>query len=354
MKFSRILPALFALSVLLQFCTSSSPVTGVRITGELEGASNLKVFLDQMKLASKASIITTSEANSSGAFTIDLENRPEIGVYRLRVGAKSGYFIIGPDDKEINISGKVSDMEKGELVITGSEESKLLNEGLKGVTSRTLSLPDLTTWVKNESGPLSGMQLSLMVFRSDPQFIGIHKTALSKLQDAFPQSNYAIEYSKYVEQVERVYRQQQAQQKVKVGEVPPDISLQSPDGKTYTLSDLKGKVVLLDFWASWCGPCRRENPNVVNVYNKYNNRGFEVFSVSLDKASAKNRWINAIQQDGLVWPYHVSELKYWNGVISKMYGINSIPRTFLLDREGKIAAINPRGPKLEPELLKIL
>ena len=159
---------------------------------------------------------------------------------------------------------------------------------------------------------------------------------------------------------------------IKVGMVAPEISLKSPDGKKYSLADLKGKVVLLDFWASWCGPCRKNNPHVVDVYNKYKDKGFTVFSVSLDgidertkarfpsdeqyKAGmeqSKKNWITAIQTDQLTWPYHVSELAKWDTQSVKQYGVTGIPKTFLIDRDGKIAAVNPRTD-LEEQLLKIL
>jgi len=109
--------------------------------------------------------------------------------------------------------------------------------------------------------------------------------------------------------------------------------------------------VLLDFWASWCKPCRRENPNLVKAYNKYKSNGFDVFSVSLDKN--KKKWLAAIQKDQLVWEAHVSDLKGWQSAAAKLYGINSIPAAFLLDKEGKIIGRNLRGAALEQKLEEI-
>lgn len=123
------------------------------------------------------------------------------------------------------------------------------------------------------------------------------------------------------------------------GELAPDVVLTSPSGKTIKLSKLKGKVVLLDFWASWCGPCRKENPNVVEAYKKYNKlkfkngKGFEVFSVSLDRQ--EEPWEAAIEKDGLVWKYHGWDK---DGSVSNSYGVRSIPTAFLIDGDGKIVA----------------
>ena len=123
------------------------------------------------------------------------------------------------------------------------------------------------------------------------------------------------------------------------------------DGKPLRLSDLKGKVVLLDFWASWCGPCRRENPNVVKVYEKYKAAGFTVMSVSLDKD--KTAWQEAITRDNLSWPNHVSDLKAWSNEAAQLYKVTGIPFTILIDKEGKIIKTNARGEELESQLKSI-
>jgi len=141
---------------------------------------------------------------------------------------------------------------------------------------------------------------------------------------------------------------------LKIGGLAPEIVMKDTAGVERKLSSLRGKVVLIDFWASWCGPCRKENPNVVKAYQEFNKKGFEVFSVSLDNPGAKDRWINAIKQDGLIWPNHVSDLAGWQSVACKLYNFNSIPFTVLLDKQGKIVAKNLRGPKLEEELKKLL
>jgi peroxiredoxin len=136
-----------------------------------------------------------------------------------------------------------------------------------------------------------------------------------------------------------------------VGAIAPDLAFPDPDGNIRKLSDLRGKVVLLDFWASWCRPCRGENPHVVAMYQKYHDKGFEVFSVSLDRD--KESWKRAIAADGLVWPNHVSDLKYWSSEAARTYGVSSIPSTFLLDQNGRIIAKNLRGEALTKALQQI-
>ena len=144
-----------------------------------------------------------------------------------------------------------------------------------------------------------------------------------------------------------------ASELLKPGTPAPDFTLQTPDGKTIQFSDFaKGKYVVIDFWASWCGPCRRESPNVRNVYAKYHDKGFEVFSVSLDRDA--NNWKKAIKDDKLVWPNHVSDLKYWSSEAAAIYGVRSIPSMFLLDREGRIVAKDLRGEALERAVKQLL
>ena len=136
-----------------------------------------------------------------------------------------------------------------------------------------------------------------------------------------------------------------------IGVLAPDINLAKPEGGTMALSSLRGQYVLLDFWASWCGPCRQENPNVVRAYNQFKDKGFTIFSVSLDQD--KGKWQKAIATDGLTW-HHVSDLAGWNSAGGAAYGIKSIPQSFLIDPQGRIIAKNLRGEALSAKLEEVL
>ncbi|MFM2037373.1 MAG: hypothetical protein RL432_312 [Bacteroidota bacterium] len=179
---------------------------------------------------------------------------------------------------------------------------------------------------------------------------------LAELVKAFPNSPTIREYVNYANNLAKAKEEEKQRAELAAqfapGKPAPDFTELSTDRTTKrSLSELKGSYVLIDFWASWCGPCRKENPNVVKTYNKYKDDGFTVLSVSLDSDQAK--WLSAIQADGLIWPNHVSDLGGWSSKVPRLYNVSSIPFTVLVDKEGNIVQTNLRGIQLENKLAEI-
>ncbi len=184
--------------------------------------------------------------------------------------------------------------------------------------------------------------------------IARYMAAFESLSDDVIENPTGLRVKTKLEALQKVH---QAKTSLDIGKVAPNFEAPNPDGNILSLADIKGKVTIIDFWASWCGPCRRENPNVVRIYNQYHDQGLEIIGVSLDgqsrQADPKKAWLAAIKKDNLTW-HHVSNLNYFNDPIAQLYAINSIPATYILDSEGKIVAKNLRGKSLELKVKELL
>jgi thiol-disulfide isomerase/thioredoxin len=167
----------------------------------------------------------------------------------------------------------------------------------------------------------------------------------------------SIKGNEILAQLETAKKIIEAQKRTEIGKIAPDFSAPTPEGNLLSLNEVKSKITLIDFWAAWCGPCRRENPNLVQIYKKYHDKGLEIIGVSLDgnlrQTDPKAAWVKAIADDNLTWP-QISNLNYFNDQIAKMYNISSIPSSFILDAEGKIVAKNLRGAALEEKIAELL
>ena len=358
------------LMVFLTACGANEP-EGTLIKGNIADAANLQAQLLKVQVAGKEELMGSSQIDAEGNFALGFIEGLEPGVYQLKVGARNALLALEADDHVVKINGNMADMAAYTYEVTGSEMTADVVSRMKAMAGSPVTVDKMGEALEQIKSPEAAAYIAYnSLSRSGADGLPIMKAAMDRLPDSSPSK---AKFANYIQAVEQQTRQRAAAETIQVGQPAPDINLPSPEGKNYALSDLKGQVVLLDFWASWCGPCRRENPNVVKVYEKYKDQGFTIYSVSLDgpdarktqgltpdqvqkmKDSGRNRWVNAIQKDNLMWPYHVSELTKWSSQAGALYGVRGIPKTFLIDREGKIAAVGLRGAaSIERELQKVI
>lgn len=345
---------------------------GTLIQGEIKGGENLTVYLDEVAISRQGNILLQEKLDANGQFTIKVPEGIKKGLYRLRLGEQVVDLIMEGTEKEVNIKGNLSELNEFRYTIEGSPLSAELQTKVREFADRVIDQSALTAYTTDTADPLVASIIGARIFGFRPEFTDFHKEISARLTEAYPEMSVTTEYASIVNQIDQQMKAQMAAAKIKLGEEAPEIALPDPDGKIRKLSDYRGKVVLIDFWASWCGPCRKANPKVVEVYKKYKSQGFDVFSVSLDGIDSrtaqrypdqatineqmkvqKQRWLDAIAQDQLEWRGHVSDLKKWECAPAQEYGVRSIPQTFLVNRDGKILAINPRLD-LEEQVVKNL
>lgn len=363
---------LFLITIISIASCAALSSKGTSVSGTISDAPNMKVYLDKMGPNNNTIVLSQADTDADGAFAIQLEDELVPSVYRLRIGAGKVFLVLEDNPSNLTVNGTLEGMRTHDVTISGSESAKDFADAMHLLSTGRLTSEDVKDYIKSTTYPMAGMQMAMSAFGNRPEYFEVHKTTAANLAKKYPNHEYVADYSNFATALEQAASQSRAAEAIQVGMPAPEISLPGPDGKKYSLSELKGKVVLLDFWASWCGPCRKANPHVVEIYNKYKDKGFTVFSVSLDGIDTRTRerfptqeqyqtgleqskknWLAAIEKDQLAWPYHVSELTKWDTQAARQYGVSGIPKTFLIGRDGKIAAVNPRFT-LEEELLKVL
>lgn len=350
---------IFAGTVLLFFISCSDSVTGdgqqVTISGKIINGSDKAISLNRISLKGQKSLVMSTQADDRGNFSMKSKNGLNPAIYQLSVGQKSVAFVLNGKDTEIQINGNYSNLENYDFELSGSKETSLQIIAYYNAINEKWPKAEIARYMSDNENSLIAIQTGLAFLTSSPEDYSHVRKLVNKVDADLHGSPYADEFKEFIAYYDEKANtaSNSGQFKIAVGQPAPEIALPNPDGEVMRLSDLKGKVVLLDFWASWCGPCRRANPHVVSIYNKYKNDGFTVFSVSLDRNGQKDRWVNAIKQDNLTWESHVSDLKFWQSAPAQLYGVTAIPATFLLDREGIIRALNPRS-NLEESIKELL
>lgn len=367
------------ISVLFISCSAAGGSTkegNIHITGSIDNAVGKKLILEQF-VNNQPQIIDTSIVAEDGSFDIALTST-ETDFYRLSISPQNAAILILSPDEDLTLTGDGMNMAQG-LQVEGSENTSLLWSYYEESTNFGVKSQELRTQVQalsqdqnderqaliDEFNSVNAAFLeytkafvinnntSLAVFpalgnlniETDLEYF---EAARDGLKVNYSESNL---YNSLNQQIDQYLVSKQKEKMYNKGNEVPNITQNDPSGTPRSLYDLRGNVVLIDFWASWCRPCRAENPNVVKLYNKYHKDGFDIFSVSLDKDQAK--WVSAIEADGLVWPSHVSDLKYWQSEAAQLYNVKSIPFTVLLDKEGKVIGTKLRGAELEATLKEI-
>ena len=363
----------------------------VRISGTLSNpAAGEYIFLDELK-SNELNTVDSVKVSDKGTFNFKREVKfPSF--YLLKINDNNFLTLLVEPGEKLVLNAKYDSINYP-VSVTGSEGTKLMTEYNVNLRSTINKLSGLNNiYTQNEGSPqlpaiIESLDSMAQTYLTEintytKNYINNNISSLVSLVALYQQVapnvyvlnptkdvNYFIKvdssmFSQYPEYEPVITLHQQVKEFVAGikgetaiapvsgdGAVAPEISLPTPEGDTIKLSSTRGSVVLLDFWASWCNPCRQENPNLVKAYNLYHKKGFQIFQVSLDKT--KEAWIKGIKDDQLDKWIHVSDIQYWNSVVVPIYKIESIPSNRLLDKDGRIIATNLRGEQLQAKLAEL-
>lgn len=368
-------------------CNNGDDKNKFTVNGQLKNAEDQKIYLEEVFFSQKDPEVLDTAEIKGGKFSLTGVSTEE-GIFRIRLEKMNRGFLFINDDKTILFSADLNDVSLNGPTFSTPANSSLknfiaindsLSKKLNGYYNdlvqlqKTGALPGDSIVVATQTNfnnlketaskfclqyadSVKSPALALFTTTAAPVSLEQIQTPMQKLAQRFPNHNAIVAFTNYAKQQLSMKQQQAQQQQVQQGKVPvgsmaPDITMNDVNDKPFSLSQLKGKYVLVDFWASWCGPCREENPNVVAAYNQFKDKNFTVLGVSLDQN--KTSWLKAIKDDNLTWQ-HISDLKYWNSAAVPLYGFNGIPYNVLIDPQGKVIATELRGAGLMAKLSEVL